>query len=987
MWVFRRVLGGIAAALFGFSILTEAAIIRDAALYSFSSGDVKLLVVLGSQTMEKSPEVNFSHWQFEGVDGEQEVPAGLYLSRKNAPNSFICIKKGGVVRITGTPSSSWGDIRQLKLFASPPAGAPHEYKAVQFDGELWFVSDTGQYVKLGSENFSHIDMTVLPSNSLALVLHPVMNRPMKIYLLNSQNELRPVENKEHAAWFERDQWRDGRRSIAEVNDRRMRLTTNLGATRTVEVALGAALQLDEAKWIESKSGFSQGKKKKSGKREVEVHFRREGSEIFADLPNDLHISLPINTQRLGPESQPLEFEMKDFHYNDLQHFILHFPHDPTKASESDEGEVILLREDGTFVLMGHSVSHLSQFEVSDDGILNHAGVRRKIDLTRLEAEARRPSKPKEIITAADGSLIDPMALLPTFAQDASRDLSLRDLKPSAADVMAADRMAIVLTQKFVRNPVLMGPSSSGKSHVLRVLRAFIAQGRYPFIPRTAQLWNLSASSMVGGTENVGRFENRVTAMRAISAELGYVFFSCDELTTLKGGGTHSGNPHNDIFEFMKEGMAAGDISLISATTPDDFRLQIASDPALVRRFQPVALELKTRSEVIEILRGDSKSRGLNIRTEELGLIYDLSEYFNAVEAQPGKAVAFGDRVFTTAVASQLSRVTSELIEATAADFYRSNLDRFSPSRRLALLDAFSHGLEREFIGDESVKRKVLKVAEQVILGTNDPSKPRGRILLFGKKGRGKTSLASLVHKLLHLPPDSFVRIQMSQVGGYNPVEKLLERIAEAAQRSSEATILLDDFEKADPATQNALLDILDSGRFSVMVTMNGGSKRTVSVDARRLFLILASNAGENIIRSVIGYGHGQSEPSREEIESALVNDGISPYVLSRIPNRLYQRSLSLAVIRILLESKARNILSELSASLRRPEIQEIEFNDAIERVLVGYTPDGSDPRVLVDELSADLRAKVTTQELNCLRQLQQISSPTLAGPGRKATKK
>jgi ATP-dependent Clp protease ATP-binding subunit ClpC len=165
-----------------------------------------------------------------------------------------------------------------------------------------------------------------------------------------------------------------------------------------------------------------------------------------------------------------------------------------------------------------------------------------------------------------------------------------------------ERMVQILSRKTKNNPVLLGEPGVGKTALVEGLARRINDRKVPEWLIDKQILSLDIANLIAGTMFRGEFESRIKSIIEETIEAKDVILFVDELHSAVGAGIGSGGGPT-LTDILKPYLARGEISVIGATTADEYRTIIKKDKAFERRFQPIVVEEPDYSQVIKILRG------------------------------------------------------------------------------------------------------------------------------------------------------------------------------------------------------------------------------------------------------------------------------------------------------------------------------------------------------------------------------------------------
>lgn len=244
-----------------------------------------------------------------------------------------------------------------------------------------------------------------------------------------------------------------------------------------------------------------------------------------------------------------------------------------------------------------------------------------------------------------------------------------------------DRVMSILNRKTKNNPLLIGDPGTGKTAIVIGLAQRIAAGVVPPKLQNKKILVLDMASILAGTTFRGEFEERIKElMRELENDEDAVLF-IDEIHTIVGAGSAGGSL--DAANMLKPALTRGEISVIGATTMDEYRKHIEKDSALERRFQPVQVKEPTEEETIAILEGAREAyeqhHGLTVTDEAIKASVEMSVRYVPDRFLPDKAFDLLDEA-----ASTLQLKLAGTDEAQGANQLKKQLDHLQEKKEKAI---------------------------------------------------------------------------------------------------------------------------------------------------------------------------------------------------------------------------------------------------------------------------------------------------------------
>ena len=523
----------------------------------------------------------------------------------------------------------------------------------------------------------------------------------------------------------------------------------------------------------------------------------------------------------------------------------------------------------------------------------------------FKPRSQPPVQPKATVKHSETRILDQY----------SRDLTMLAASGSFDPVIGRDeeirRSVQILSRRSKNNPVLIGEPGVGKTAVAEGIAAYIAGSDAPDSMAGKRLVALDLPALLAGTKYRGDFEERVKAVLKDVKKAGDVILFIDEMHTMIGAGSAEGAI--DAANILKPALGRGEVQIIGATTPEEYRRHIEKDAALERRFQPVKIAEPSRSDSLKMLgavrQGLEKHHGVKISDAALTAAVDLSARYINDRFLPDKAIDLADEAAAHIRVSGGGLVTAEDIAAVVSLWTGIPVANLSAdeTKRLRNMESILH---RRIIGQNEAVTAVSRAIRRGRVGLSDPDRPIGSFLFLGPTGVGKTELCRALAEVVFGESEAMIRLDMSEYMEKHAVSKLIGsppgyvgyedggQLTERVRRKPWSVVLFDEIEKAHEDVWGILLQIMDDGR------LTDSAGRVVSF--RNTIIVMTSNVGAKSIsdgRPRMGFtpdGGDEAQLMRARINEELRRT-FKPEFLNRIDETIVFRRLSRAEIRSIAE--------------------------------------------------------------------------------------
>ena len=586
--------------------------------------------------------------------------------------------------------------------------------------------------------------------------------------------------------------------------------------------------------------------------------------------------------------------------------------------------------------------------------------------------------------------------LEEFGRDLTEEAREGKLDPVIGRADEIEQTIEILSRRTKNNPALLGEPGVGKTAIVEGIAQRIVGDEVPETLSGRRVIALDLAGMIAGTKYRGEFEERLkTVIDEIRGASDELILFIDEMHTVVGAGAAEGSM--DASNMLKPALARGELHVIGATTLDEYRKNIESDPALERRFQPVLVREPTVEETIEILRG-LKDRyeafhRVRISDESIVAAAELSDRYVRDRFLPDKAIDLIDQAGarvrlrmktkdddTRSLEDDLRRLARERDQATAAEDYdragslrdqmesrQGELDGKRKARQrapevtpedIAEVVSRSTGIpvsqltseERErlmrleeelharIVGQEEAVQAVAEAVRRSRAGLGDPNRPVGSFLFLGPTGVGKTELARALAEALFGDEDLMVRFDMSEFQERHTVSRLVG--APPGYVGYEEAGQLTEQMRRRPYSV-LLFDEIEKAHpdvFNILLQILDDGRLTDAqgrtVDFKHAVVIMTSNIGADRIQQFARQG-GDFDELKEELME-LLRSNFRPEFINRIDEIIVFRALSEEQLLDI----TRLLLDRLNRRLRAQRI-EVEFSEGAVRLLAreGYDPE------------------------------------------------
>lgn len=389
--------------------------------------------------------------------------------------------------------------------------------------------------------------------------------------------------------------------------------------------------------------------------------------------------------------------------------------------------------------------------------------------------------------------------------------------------------AEILARRTKNNPVLVGDAGVGKTAVVEGLAQAIVNGDVPASIKNKEIISIDISGLEAGTQYRGSFEENIQNLIKEVKDRGNVILFFDEIHQILGAGGMGGdNGSKGLADILKPALSRGEITVIGATTQDEYRNTIMKNAALARRFNQVTVNAPSPEDTFKILQGIrnlyEKHHNVVLPDNVLKAAVDYSIQYIPQRSLPDKAIDLIDMTAAHLAAKhpvtdvkelenqikdekekQQAAADKEDYEAalnakTKIEELQKKIDNHSESQKVtATVNDVAEAVERltgipvskmgasdierlkeigkrlkgKVIGQDEAVNAVTRAIRRNRAGFDEGNRPIGSFLFVGPTGVGKTELAKQLALDMFGSKDTIIRLDMSEYSDRTAVSKLI----------------------------------------------------------------------------------------------------------------------------------------------------------------------------------------------------------------------
>ncbi len=387
----------------------------------------------------------------------------------------------------------------------------------------------------------------------------------------------------------------------------------------------------------------------------------------------------------------------------------------------------------------------------------------------------------------------------------------------------------ILSRRTKNNPVLVGDAGVGKTAVVEGLAQAIVNGDVPAAIKNKEIISIDISGLEAGTQYRGSFEENVQNLVNEVKEAGNIILFFDEIHQILGAGSTGGDSGSKgLADILKPALSRGELTVIGATTQDEYRNTILKNAALARRFNEVKVNAPSAEDTFKILKGIrdlyQQHHNVILPDEVLKAAVDYSVQYIPQRSLPDKAIDLVDVTaahlaaqhpvtdvhavereieaekdkqekaveaedfeaalnYKTRIAELEKKIenhTEDMKVTASINDVAESVERMTgiPVSQMGASDIerlkdMAHRLQDKVIGQDKAVEAVARAIRRNRAGFDEGNRPIGSFLFVGPTGVGKTELAKQLALDMFGTKDAIIRLDMSEYSDRTAVSKLI----------------------------------------------------------------------------------------------------------------------------------------------------------------------------------------------------------------------
>ena len=446
------------------------------------------------------------------------------------------------------------------------------------------------------------------------------------------------------------------------------------------------------------------------------------------------------------------------------------------------------------------------------------------------AQYRKTGKlPNNNQMTSQGKVPNKDGILAKLGRNLTQEAREGKLDPVIGRNKEIQETAEILARRTKNNPVLVGDAGVGKTAVVEGLAQAIVNGDVPASIKNKEIISIDISGLEAGTQYRGSFEENIQNLIKEVKDRGNVILFFDEIHQILGAGGMGGdNGSKGLADILKPALSRGEITVIGATTQDEYRNTIMKNAALARRFNQVTVNAPSPEDTFKILQGIrnlyEKHHNVVLPDNVLKAAVDYSIQYIPQRSLPDKAIDLIDMTAAHLAAKhpvtdvkelenqikdekekQQAAADKEDYEAalnakTKIEELQKKIDNHSESQKVtATVNDVAEAVERltgipvskmgasdierlkeigkrlkgKVIGQDEAVNAVARAIRRNRAGFDEGNRPIGSFLFVGPTGVGKTELAKQLALDMFGSKDTIIRLDMSEYSDRTAVSKLI----------------------------------------------------------------------------------------------------------------------------------------------------------------------------------------------------------------------